>query len=66
MSDNVDKYAPRNWHPDERPTMPGGPSFPAHSNPRRLAFFLVGTLVTLTGGLGNAKNFRLALWPSAQ
>ena len=49
-----DKYAPREWHPDERPTMPGGPSFPAHSNPRRLAFFLVGTLVTLTGGLGNA------------
>jgi len=54
MSDHVDKYAPRDWHPDERPTMPGGPSFPAHSNPRRLAFFLVGTLVTLTGGLGNA------------
>ena len=48
------KYAPRNWHPDERPTMPGGPSFPAHSTPRRVAFFLIGTLVTLTGGLGNA------------
>ncbi|WP_211172349.1 MFS transporter [Massilia forsythiae] len=49
-----DKYAPRTWAPDERPTMPGGPSFPAHSNPRRAAYFLVGTLVTLTGGLGNA------------
>ncbi|CAH0303108.1 hypothetical protein SRABI118_04472 [Massilia sp. Bi118] len=49
-----DKYAPREWHPDERPTMPGGPSFPAHSTPRRIAFFLVGTLVTITGGLGNA------------
>ena len=49
-----DKYAPREWHPDERPTMPGGPSFPRHSTPRRIAFFLVGTLVTLTGGLGNA------------
>jgi MFS family permease len=54
MSDHVDRYAPRDWHPDERPTMPGGPSFPAHSDPRRLAFFLIGTLVTLTGGLGNA------------
>jgi MFS family permease len=49
-----DKYAPREWHPDERPTMPGGPSFPRHSTPRRIAFFLVGTLVTLTGGLGNS------------
>jgi MFS family permease len=34
--------------------MPGGPSFPPHSGPRRTAFFVVGTLVTLTGGLGNA------------
>jgi MFS family permease len=51
---SVDKYAPRDWHPDERPTMPGGPSFPEHTAPRRAAFFLVGTLVTLTGGLGNA------------
>lgn len=47
-------YAPRQWHPDERPTLPGGPSFPAHSTPRRIAFFLIGTLVTITGGLGNA------------
>jgi MFS family permease len=49
-----DDYAPRQWHPDERPTLPGGPSFPKHSTPRRIAYFLVGTLVTLTGGLGNA------------
>jgi MFS family permease len=48
------KYAPRDWHPDERPTLPGSPSFPSHSTPRRVAFFLVGTLVTLTGGLGNS------------
>jgi len=58
MSDSVNgsagKYTPREWHPDERPTMPGGPSFPAHSGRRRVAFFLIGTLVTLTGGLGNA------------
>jgi MFS family permease len=54
MSTKAGKYAPRDWHPDERPTLPGGPSFPRHSGPRRAAYFLVGTLVTLTGGLGNA------------
>lgn len=53
-STDMNKYQQRQWDPDERPTMPGGPSFPKHSNPRRLAFFLLGTLVTLTGGLGNA------------
>ena len=47
-------YVPRQWHPDERPTLPGGPSFPKHSMPRRIAYFLIGTLVTITGGLGNA------------
>jgi MFS family permease len=50
----MSKYAPRDWHPDERPTLPGGPSFPKHSPRRRFAFFLVGTLVTITGGLGNS------------
>lgn len=54
VSTDMNKYQQRQWDPDERPTMPGGPSFPKHSNPRRLAFFLLGTLVTLTGGLGNA------------
>jgi MFS family permease len=48
------KYTPREWHPDERPTLPGSPSFPQHTPRRRLAYFLVGTLVTLTGGLGNS------------
>jgi len=50
----MNEYQPREWHPDERPTLPGGPSFPKHSIPMRVAFFLLGTLVTLTGGLGNA------------
>jgi MFS family permease len=50
----MSKYEPRNWDPDERPTLPGGPSFPKHSARRRFAYFLVGTLVTLTGGLGNS------------
>jgi MFS family permease len=47
-------FVPREWHPDERPMLPGSPSTPAHSPPMRLAYFLVGTLLTLTGGLGNA------------
>jgi MFS family permease len=55
MSDqDADKYRPIQWSPEERPTLPGGPSFPNHSTARRIAFFLVGSLVTLTGGLGNA------------
>jgi MFS family permease len=49
-----DDYAPRQWHPDERPSLPGSPSTPSHSTPRRIAYFLIGVLVTLTGGLGNA------------
>lgn len=47
-------YVPREWHPDERPALPGSPSTPAHPAARRLAYFCVGTLVTLTAGLGNA------------
>jgi MFS family permease len=50
----MSKYEQRDWHPDERPSLPGGPSFPKHSPRRRVAYFLVGTLVTLTGGLGNS------------
>ncbi|CAM3284085.1 MFS transporter [Pseudomonas floridensis] len=49
-----DKYAPREWAPHERPTMPGSPSTPLHSTARRWAFALVGVIVALTGGLGNA------------
>ena len=49
-----DKYAPREWAAHERPTMPGSPSTPLHSNARRWAFALVGVIVALTGGLGNA------------
>jgi hypothetical protein len=32
-----DKYVPREWHPDERPTLPGSPSFPQHTPRRRVA-----------------------------
>lgn len=34
--------------------MPGSPSTPLHSPPKRLAFGMVGLLVAITGGLGNA------------
>ncbi|MCQ3016795.1 MFS transporter [Pseudomonas tremae] len=50
----TDKYAPRDWAAHERPTMPGSPSTPLHSDARRWAFALVGVIIALTGGLGNA------------
>ncbi|MFF7709382.1 MFS transporter [Pseudomonas sp. NPDC007930] len=50
----MDRYAPHSWQPHERPTLPGSPSTPLHSPRKRLAFFLVGLLVGITGGLGNA------------
>ncbi len=48
------KYPVREWAPHERPTMPGSPSTPLHSTRKRWAFALVGVIVALTGGLGNA------------
>jgi len=49
-----DKYTPHNWAPHERPSIPGSPSTPLHSTPKRWAFAIVGVIVALTGGLGNA------------
>jgi MFS family permease len=49
-----DKYVSHDWAPHERPTLPGSPSTPLHPTPRRWAFALVGVIVALTGGLGNA------------
>lgn len=43
-----------NWTDDERPTIPGSASTPHHSVGIRVAYFLVGLLVTLTGALANA------------
>ena len=34
--------------------MPGSPATPAHPTRRRLAYFAIGSVVGLTGGLGNA------------
>ncbi|WP_348971018.1 MFS transporter [Pseudomonas atacamensis] len=50
----MDKYAPRNWQPHEKPSLPGSPSTPLHSTPKRLAYAAVGVLVAVTGGLGNS------------
>lgn len=49
-----DKYKPHDWAPHERPTLPGSPSTPLHPTSKRLAFAIVGIIVALTGGLGNA------------
>lgn len=50
----MSKYAPREWHPDEKPMLPGSPSSPAHPTWLRYAYLIVGIVVSLTGGLGNA------------
>lgn len=50
----MDRYAPRTWQPHEKPNLPGSPSTPLHPTPRRVAYALVGLLVGITGGLGNA------------
>ena len=50
----ADRYAPRDWAPHERPMMPGSPSTTDHSTRRRVAYGLVGLVIAMTGGLGNA------------
>jgi MFS family permease len=40
--------------PHERATMPGSPATPEHPTARRVAYFLTGILLGLTGGFGNA------------
>jgi MFS family permease len=50
----MDVYAPQAWQPHERPTLPGSPSNPIHSFEKRIAFLVVGFIVAITGGLGNA------------
>jgi MFS family permease len=50
----MDKYTPHTWQPHERPSLPGSPSTPLHPTHKRWLFALVGILVAITGGLGNA------------
>lgn len=42
------------WTDDERPSIPGSASTPGHGPAGRTAYFLVGLLLSLTGGLANA------------
>jgi MFS family permease len=50
----MDVYAPQVWLPHERPTLPGSPSTPLHTPERRVAYLVIGLIVAITGGLGNA------------
>jgi MFS family permease len=46
--------APHDWLPHEKPSIPGSPGTPLHSTRRRVAYAAVGSVLALTGGLGNA------------
>ncbi len=47
-------YAPRDWQPHEKPMLLGSPSTPLHPGHKRIAFGLIGLLISLTGALSNA------------
>ncbi|WP_075183552.1 MFS transporter [Pantoea sp. 1.19] len=47
-------YVPRDWQPHEKPMLPGSPSTPLHPGHKRIAFGLIGLLISLTGALSNA------------
>lgn len=49
-----DPFAPREWAPGEKPMLPGSPSTPHHPGHKRLAFGLIGLLISITGALSNA------------
>ncbi len=42
------------FKPHERPILPGSPANPDHPMSRRYAYFAIGCLIGITGGLGNA------------
>ena len=42
------------FKPHERPTLPGAPANPDHPASRRRAYLAIGSLIGITGGLGNA------------
>nr|WP_314565634.1 MFS transporter [uncultured Pseudomonas sp.] len=50
----MNTYTPHTWEPHERPSLPGSPSTPLHPAHKRWLFAMVGVLVAITGGLGNA------------
>lgn len=45
---------PYQFKPHERPTLPGSPANPDHPRSRMSAYLLIGILIGITGGLGNA------------
>ncbi|WP_338562780.1 MFS transporter [Erwinia sp. E_sp_B04_7] len=49
-----DPFAPREWAPGEKPMLPGSPSTPLHPTPKRIAFGIIGLLISITGALSNA------------
>jgi MFS family permease len=42
------------FKPHEQPTLPGSPANPDHPTTRRIAYLIVGALIGITSGLGNA------------
>src|SRR5438128_2528145 len=42
------------FKPHERPMLVGSPANPDHPAPRRVGYFAIGSLIGITGGLGNA------------
>lgn len=52
--DKPNPYAPREWAPGEKPMLPGSPSTPLHPGHKRIAFGIVGLLISITGALSNA------------
>ncbi len=49
-----DPFVPREWGPGEKPMLPGSPSTPLHPTHKRIAFGLIGLLISITGALSNA------------
>lgn len=49
-----DPFAPREWAPGEKPMLPGSPSTPLHPTHKRIAFGIIGLLISITGALSNA------------
>ncbi|MCU5775342.1 MFS transporter [Erwiniaceae bacterium BAC15a-03b] len=47
-------YVVREWQPHEKPMLPGSPSTPLHPGHKRIAFGLIGLLISITGALSNA------------
>lgn len=41
------------FKPHERPFMPGSPATPEHPMPRRIGYFLIGVLISISAGLAN-------------